>query len=178
MQINLEVIQVKNETKVGKNDKPYQVLEIAYKNLGDGKITAKKMTSYGEKSVYEAFVNAKSGEVFTVTSEKVGDFWEWKAVSQTPPGLGAGAGSINKPASMPSKSPVSTYETKEERAQRQVHIAKTSGLSNAITVLSIGAKTPPDTTQILALAQKFTDHILNLEFKDMNSDLDFDAEVQ
>ena len=50
----------------------------------------------------------------------------------------------------------SNFETPEERAKKQVYIVKQSSISNALVVLSVGAKAPPSAQSILDLAQIFT----------------------
>lgn len=177
MQLNVEVVQVKSETKMSKTGKAYQVLEIAYKDLKEGKFTAKKMTSYADKAVYDSFANAKQGDIFTVTSEKNGEYWEWTAVQQAAPGTTVAPATASKTTTI---APKSTYETPEERARRQVNIAKTSGISNAIALLSVGSKSAPSVADVLKTAQQFTDFILGVEppktLAEMESDMDFDLE--
>jgi hypothetical protein len=51
------------------------------------------------------------------------------------------------------------YETKEERLAKQNAIVRQSSLSNAIAVLTTGAKAPPSKEDIFALAQEFVDFV-------------------
>lgn len=53
----------------------------------------------------------------------------------------------------------STYETPEERAKKQVYIVRQSSLSNALTALAIGAKTPPKPDEVIELARKYEDYV-------------------
>ena len=57
------------------------------------------------------------------------------------------------------KSPVSQYETREERQVRQLHIVRQSSISNAVAALTPGAKAPLKAEDLVALAQEFVDFV-------------------
>jgi hypothetical protein len=73
----------------------------------------------------------------------------------------------------------SNYETKEERAARQVLIVKQSSLTNAVATLSPGAKAALDANAVIDLAQKYADWVFDKPesdktgFDDMGSDIPF-----
>lgn len=157
MEFQISVIQVDRQTKP--TDKgSYQQLELAYKNLGSGKLESKKIMSFVKpESVFKTLNESKMGDVFTITSEKneKTGYWDWKDAKQSAPGEGLSTKSVTV-----TPSAKSTYETPEERAKKQVFIVKQSSLSAAINLLSIGAKVPPSMDLIIQEAQKFTDWVL------------------
>lgn len=87
-------------------------------------------------------------------------FWDWESFQQGS-AMPNAAPSSASPFNKPSPAPKSTFETPEERAKKQVYIVKQSSLSAAISLLSVGAKTPPDSDAVIALAQKFTDFVFS-----------------
>jgi hypothetical protein len=156
MQLSIEVIQSK-VTSHPSSTGGYQKAEVTYKDLGSGKVAAKSVMSFKNPKVFAEMVNAKPGQTFSIDSEKEGQYWEWKSVN---PGVSV-AVSPGPPANKPTTNaaPKSNYETAEERAARQVLIVKQSSLSVAASVLSVGAKSPPNSDEVIALAQKFTDWV-------------------
>jgi hypothetical protein len=158
MQLSIEVIQSK-VTSHPSSTGGYQKAEVTYKDLGSGKVAAKSVMSFKNPKVFAEMVNAKPGQVFSVESEKEGQYWEWKSVGQG--GTPVPTQSLNIPPKKEgvNAAPKSNYETAEERAARQVLIVKQSSLSVAASVLSVGAKSPPNSDEVIALAQKFTDWV-------------------
>jgi hypothetical protein len=79
------------------------------------------------------------------------------AVTQPTPSQTSSAASTGTVAAKP----VSNYETKEERAARQVMIVRQSSLSNAVSTLSVGAKhlTP---SEVVAVAKEYERYVLGL----------------
>jgi hypothetical protein len=157
MNFNIETIQVKTESKPTAKGS-YMVAEITYKNLGSGKIEAKKVVSFANKEVYSTVSGAKQGDQFTVTSEKneKTGYWDWLSLQQAAPGASLPQPSKPNAAATPIKS---TYETPEERAKKQVYIVKQSSIGSAIQLLSVGAKTPPALDDVLSTAQKFFEFV-------------------
>lgn len=149
MAMNVEVLSVSVEDK-GK----YKMAEVAYKG-GDGKVTSKKLMSFNHPEVFKVFVDAKQGSVFTVESEKNDKgYWDWiSAVS------GVQAASKASPTSTGNVSPKSTYETAEERANRQVLIVRQSSLSNAIEFLGLNQKKIPTPQEVVEVATFFESYV-------------------
>lgn len=183
--MQIEILQVKVDTKANKNGGAYQLAEIAYKNLNDGKVGGKKLMSFKDPSVFSKLAEAKMGEVFEVKSEKIGEYWEWTHVSraiivsqQTSP-VGNTASESATTSSF-SKTPLrTTYETPEERAKKQVYIIKQSSVSSAIALLSVGAKLPPALSDVLKTAQEICNFVTTNKLEDMLDDIPFDIpEVQ
>ena len=135
MNFNINVLSTTIETKPTAKGS-YQVVEVAFKNLGSGKVESKKIMSFTDKAVFSAVSSAKAGDVFTITSEKneKTGYWDWTNVQQAAPGA-----TTPSPSAPAGKAPVqvkSTYETPEERAKKQVFIIKQSSLNNAIASLT------------------------------------------
>lgn len=117
------------------------------------------------------------GQTVEVENKKEGDFWQWVSINANT------ASTSQAPASAGSASPTrvtgSNYETKEERAARQVLIVKQSSLSNAVALASVGAKTPPKTEDVLELAQVLADWVFDAQeknpsgFDNMSDDIPF-----
>ncbi len=99
------------------------------------------------------------GQQVEVEQVKNGDFWEWKSITATP----ATAGLAPTTTSGVSRVTGSNYETRDERATRQVLIVKQSSLSAAVATLTPGAKAALDPKAVLALAQEYVDWVFITE---------------
>ena len=166
--MNVEVLSVSVEDK-GK----YKMAEVAYKG-SDGKVTAKKLMSFNYPDVFKVFADAKQGNVFSVESQKNDKgYWDWISAS-----IGAAAGPKAAPAPG-NTSPKSTYETAEERANRQVLIVKQSSLSNAIEFLGLNQKKIPSPQEVVEVASFFESYVFGKtskpevvdEFADLENDV-------
>lgn len=176
MNFNISVINVEKATATSKAGKPYQLVEISYKNLTSGKVEGNKVNQYSD--LYSTAAGMQAGEQYTITKEKVGEFWNWTKIVQAAPGTQLEAPSTKSPGGPAASTPVrSTYETPEERAKKQVYIVKQSSISAAIATLSVGAKAvKPD--DVITLAQQYTDFVFGTSkekvdlFNTPNDDLD------
>lgn len=148
--MQIEVLSVSVEDK-GK----YKMMEVAYKG-GDGKVTSKKVMSFGAAAdVFSKLSSAKQGDSFEIKSEKnEKGYWDW--ISIGPVGSG-GAVAAAKPAG--NASPKSTYETSEERANRQVLIVRQSSLSNAVDYLALNTKKVPSVQEVVEVAKFFESYV-------------------
>lgn len=154
MQITVIDVGTPN-THAAKNGRSYQSLEVTYKGV-DGKVGNKKLMSFTNPTVFKAAQEWSKGTVVDVTTQKDDQgYWQWT-------GLGTGESQV---AQSPSAAPAtrvtgSNYETKEERAERQKLIVRQSSLSNAIAILTVGAKEIKK-EQVLALASELNDWVFN-----------------
>ncbi len=150
MAINIEVIRVDVESK-GK----YNVATVAYKGP-DGKVDAKKLVSFANKSVYDLLKDAQSGDLFEVTSEKdTNGYWQWtsaNAVGKNTGGSSAPAGKVVQARS--------NFETPEERAARQVYIVRQSSINAAINFCTL-EKSKPTVEGILDTAKIFEQYVFS-----------------
>lgn len=155
--MNITILSVQSTTQTSKAGKPYQQLEVAFKNNTFGKIESKKLMPFGaNKAAFDALANAAVGSVFEVTVVKNdAGYNDWTACVQAAPG------SINNAAVTPAKPTAgnqvqvkSTYETPEERAKKQVYIIRQSSLSSAISMLTPGAKSPIKLSEVTDVADE------------------------
>ena len=156
--MQIQILSVNVTSKVSAKGKNFQNAEVAYKNYDSGKVESKNITQYSD--VFRVVTEAAPGQTFEVHTQKDdAGYWQWKTMKRVvltdPP---QGAASAPAPQSTGSYSKP-TYETPEERAQKQVYIVKQSSLSTAVAVLSIGSKTAPSKEQVLELAQTFSDWV-------------------
>lgn len=160
MILTIEVLNIASETKQSASGKPYVMLDVAFKNLQSGKIEGKKLVPFGDSEVvYKVFKDAKAGNTFEVELVKGEKYWNWTSAKQAVPSnvqAATGGNGVSKSVTIGK----STYETPEERAKKQVYIVKQSSIGSALELLSIAAKTPPSTQQVIDVAQVFTDWVL------------------
>lgn len=165
MKIKLMVTEVgQGTTKAGK---PYEFLEVTYKNLSfDNKTETKKVMPFGAKEVFNTLRNADPGQVFTLLREKDNaGYWQWIGITEgdTVIETTAPSGGGAKPATSAgaSQSPRSTYETPEERAKKQVYIVRQSSISAAIETLKTDKKVPT-VNEVLAVAKQYEAYVFGL----------------
>lgn len=182
--INITVVP--STTKAGK---PYEQLEVVYKDLSyNDTVKSKKIMPFGDsKNVFDALKGATNGQVFDVQVVKnQAGFNDW--IAATPGTAGAPSAASQPPAQAASRvSPVpaatpqraNTFETPEERAKKQVYIVRQSSLSAAIATLGVGAKSALKPADVIAVAKEYTDFVFDLYpapvdatgFDDMNDDV-------
>lgn len=151
--MKLSIISVNVTSKTSKNGKSYQSAEVVYKNTDSGKVENKNITQYSE--VFKQVADAQAGQVYNVQSTKDdAGYWQWVKFERVTGETGAVTAA---PAAAASKG---NWETSEERAARQVFIIKQSSLANAVATLAVGAKAAPNTEQVIAVAQAYTDWVL------------------
>lgn len=178
--MQIQVLSTSVVTLMSKANKPYQQLEVAFKNLTFGKVESKKLMPFGaQEGAFKALSGAKQGDVFEVTVVKnAAGFNDWTACVQAAPGSTpevATQGSINATGNNitggKSVQIKSTYETPEERAIKQRYIIKQSSLSGAINLLTVGAKSPPATEAVLALADTLVAYVMETPEQVVQGDL-------
>jgi len=175
MQIQILSTQINQaSTKTGK---PYEIVEVAYKNLTfQGKVEGRKIMPFGATaSAHAVLKNATAGQIYDVTVVKgESGYNDWTSVS---PSTGApAAGGSQAPTGLSTNKaaigPKSTYETPEERAQRQILIVRQSSVSAAVATLSVGAKAvkPAD---VIAVAKEYEAYVFGIgDVKGPSSDFD------
>jgi len=150
--MEIQIIAVSVEDK-GK----YQLCEVTYKS--DGQTKAKKLMSFGAgQGAYNTLKNAPAGSVWQVQSQKNDKgFWDWISVSQGASAPATNGG--NTVATPTSSSPRSTYETPEERANRQVLIVRQSSVSNSIEYFKLNPKRVPTVEEVLRTAEQIENYV-------------------
>jgi hypothetical protein len=173
--MNITILSVQTTTETAKSGKPYQQLQVAFKNNTFGKVESKKIMPFGaQKAAFDALANAPTGAVFEVTVVKNdAGYNDWTAVTATPPGsiVPVPPGSINKPTMGQTTQVKSTYETPAERAQKQIYIVKQSSIGSAIELLSVGAKSPPTVDAVLDTAQKLYGWVMSSPDQEVKQDV-------
>ena len=145
----------------------YQQLEVVYKNLSfQGKVESKKIMSFGTgASAFQTLSTAAGNSIWEITvvkNDKGYNDWTGVAHSDASTGEAASASSTAGMISKPNATPRSTYETPEERAQRQVLIVRQSSLSSAVATLTVGAKLAPKPAEVIAVAQAYEAYVFGI----------------
>lgn len=160
--MQIQIIATSVETKPTSKGS-YQQLEVTYKNLTyQGKVESKKLMSFGANaSAFTALSDASAGSQWNVTVVKNAQGYnDWTAVSPT---TAADPATPSKPP-IPEKTQMgrSTYETPEERAQRQILIVRQSSLASAVATLTVGAKSlkPED---VVAVAKQYENYVFDIK---------------
>jgi hypothetical protein len=145
-------------THASANGRSYEMIEVAYKNE-NGQIQQKKLMSFKNPDVYKQALTWEKGATVHIQAEKnEKGYWEWIGLGDVPVASAS-------PSSQPSKSNSNTrvtgsnYETKEERAVRQVMIVRQSSISSAISALT-ASNNVPSSNDILSLAKEFEDYVM------------------
>jgi len=150
MLINIIDVGAPN-THAAKNGRSYQSLEVTYKDE-QAQTKTKKLMSFSNPSVFNHIKDLTKGDQINLRTEKdAAGYWQWiglegdKTVAtetKTTPQTGGRVTGSN-------------YETKEERAARQVLIVRQSSLSSAVELLGPGKSVE----EVLAIAKQFEDYV-------------------
>jgi hypothetical protein len=145
----------------------YQTADVAYKNNSfQGKVEGKKVMSFGAtKNAFTSLSTATPGQTYEVEIVKNDKGYnDWINLA---PAVAGAASPVATPAagkaSSPAASPRSTYETPEERAQRQVMIVRQSSLSTAVASLAVGGKSALKPIDVVNTAKQFEAYVLGTE---------------
>jgi len=178
MQFQIEVLSVQSSTKPTKSGS-YVQLDVAYKRLDTGKVEGKKVMSFASKDAYAALQHATTGNHYQITTEKVGEYWQWIAVERVSNDARVPSSDAVPAKSVGNASPKSTYETPEERAKKQVYIIRQSSLSTAVDTLAVGvSKGSLNPDDVLALAQRYVDFVFDNNTKVPSMDIgDMDDDI-
>lgn len=143
-------------TKTSTNGRQYQEIELTFKD-DQGKTGSRKILSF-TTDIYKAVQGLQRGASVNVNrqkNDKTG-YWDWISFGEAPAGQVTSA-----PATGGSTKVVgSNYETKEERAARQVMIVRQSSLSTAVAALTVGAKGSLKASDIIPLAKELEGYVL------------------
>jgi len=161
-------------TKASSNGRSYQEIEITYKTE-NGQVANKKLMSFSNPSVFNHIKGLAKGEVVSVTTVKnAKGFWDWTGIGNEGD---APVATQSKPATAQAGGRVtgSNYETKEERAARQVFIIRQSSLSTAVELLGQGKSVD----EVIATAKQFEAYVFSkdpnptkeVNFDDLEDDI-------
>jgi hypothetical protein len=122
-----------NFEKVSKGKANWEKAVVTYE--GDQGEKKQNLVSFKNPAVFAKLRELSEGDVIDVKLQKDGDFWQWAEITK----LGANSASNARPLPTGGKAPTSNYETKEERAARQILIVRQNALTNAVTRAGVGA---------------------------------------
>jgi hypothetical protein len=122
----------------------------------NGQARQQKIMSFANPEVFKKVQEMVGQNVEVEVAKNDSGFSEWKSISAGTASTPASSGAA--PATRVSGS---NYETKEERAARQVLIVKQSSLSAAVASLTPGAKAALDSASVIKLAQEYTDWVFD-----------------
>jgi hypothetical protein len=142
----------------------YQSIEVTYKGE-DSKVGSKKLMSFANPTVFNAAKTWAKGDTVNIRTEKLPGkdgqlYWQWTGIDTGDAPVGAPSQTTGATPTS-SRPAVSNYETREERAARQILIVRQSTLSNAIALLTTGAKAPPSNADVFKLADELQTYIFN-----------------
>lgn len=169
--MQIEIVNVVENTKTNKAGKSYTELEVIYKN-DEGKAQTKKIMSFSNPSVYKAVKATNAGDKLEVTTQKDDNgYWQWT-------GVGGEVKTVSGASSTPTATKVvgSTYETKEERAVKQKYIVRQSSLTTAIEIMKVGAKNL-DKYEVIALAEELESWVFRNDTVKLGSIDEMDSDV-
>lgn len=158
--MQIQIIATSVETKPTAKGS-YQLLEVTYKNLTyQGKTESKKVMSFGANATaFKALADAQPGSVWEVTVVKNSQGYnDWTAVA---PSHASAAAQPSPAKSTPATR--SSYETPEERAQRQVYIIRQSSIASAVNILGAGAKAPLKVAEVLDVAKQLENYVMDIK---------------
>lgn len=163
-EICIEVKSVDLVKATTKTNKPYEFVDLMYKNKSfQDKVEGKKVMPFGNKEVFDVLKNSEKGDVFFIGRTKNADgFWDWDKISAESNSYKQ----VEEVGHPISKSPVSksvssggNWETAEDRAKKQVYIIRQSSLTNAVNTL-VGNVNPDD---VKVTAQTYINFVLGID---------------
>ena len=165
----ITIVNVEITSRAGAaGKKGYEQAEVVYKQEYNGKqdVKTKKIMSFANPAVFAAIKAAKTGEVYEVTQVKEGEFWQWTNIVKSNGEISSSGSSASQPATAAPKATVNggfnrDFETKEERTARQQLIVRQSSLGHAVSILTTGAKTPPNVNDVKKLADELVAYVYN-----------------
>ena len=161
-EICIEVKSVDIIKAVTTTNKPYEFIDLMYKNKSfQDKVEGKKVMPFGNKEVFDTLKSANKGDIFYIGRTKNTEgFWDWDKIStESNSGYKEEVGHpISKsPASKPATN--NSWESTEERAKKQIYIIRQSSLTNAVNTL-VGNINPED---VKVTANNYIDFVLGID---------------
>ena len=163
--MKIKIIAVEIGKGTCKTNKPYEFLDVTYKNLSFDKTETKKVMPFGAKEVFATLKAAQNGEVYTLQREKdEAGYWQWIGIVAGDVELETtNAPSTGTPAPAKSSTPAkSTFETPEERAKKQVYIVRQSSVASAVDLLKTEKKVPT-VAEVIEAAKQFEAYVFGVE---------------
>lgn len=169
--LRIQVIGTSNEF-VSKGKNGYNKLTVTYKNLATNKIEVKNVMDFASQEVYDKLKDVEKDTVLAVTSEKIGDYWQWTEVARddgpvpeataTPPSRstpGAKTGSWEEKNAL-------DRERFEFDKEKQQLIIRQSSLSAAVT---LGVANKMGSDAVLQIAEQFEKWVTRKDLGDLKA---------
>jgi hypothetical protein len=153
MQVTIKSVDVE---WVGEGRKKYGKATVNYAYNGEAR--RQNVMSFSNPDVFKKVQELQGQTVEVEVGKNDKGYSEWRSITASGAASAAPATGVTSNATRVSGS---NYETKEERAARQVLIVKQSSLSSAVATLSPGAKTALDANAVIELAQKYADWVFD-----------------
>ena len=154
MQLSVRILDVQIETrKTAKSS--YKIATVEYKDLKDGKTGSRKVMSFGASEAAFGFLvgHEVNGNEYTVTAEKINDFWNWIKVEE-----GTNGGSAPSTTSSGSgNSILSGTSARTGDAERQQLIVRQNALTNAIKYFEVTGNKKATINDVATIVQQFAD---------------------
>jgi len=157
--MQITIIDVSQNTLASKTGKTFEQLEVAYKN-DQGQTQSKKLVSFSNPEVFKVAKTWEKGAVVdirAIKNEKTG-YWDWVGFGQGDAPVATTTGST-----APTRVTGSTYETKEERAARQILIVRQSSISSAVELVAATSTEPSTVENVIAIAKQFEEYVFGQE---------------
>lgn len=148
---------VKATTKTGK---PYEFIDLMYKNKSfQDKVEGKKVMPFGNKEVFETLKNSDKGNIFYIGRTKNSDgFWDWDKIADGPVEKEE-VGHKEQSGKAAPTNKTTPWETPEDRAKKQLYIIRQSSLTNAVNTL-VGNVNPE---KVKDTAQNYINFVLGID---------------
>lgn len=169
-------------THTAKNGRSYQSMEVTFKNDA-GDVKSKKLMSFANADVFKSAQTWEKGTTVNVDAQKDDNgYWQWVGILD---GASAPVGEVKeasasvelntpKPAPKSTRVTGSNYETKDERAERQVMIIRQSSLANAVATLALDKDKGASPEDVMRLAKVYEEYVLGTKpasVEDMMDDI-------
>lgn len=174
--INIEVLSTQVQQKKNSKGGTYEEMTVAHR-LDDGQIVGFKLFDFAcPPGVWNTLKGAPTGSFFSVDREKdkSGKYWQWVGIHRQDAPSAASMASQTSNVGMiqggvrpvPTKP---TYETPEERAQKQVYIIRQSSIASAVDLLKDHGK-QPNVDEVIKVARAFEAYVFGNTIEDLVSD--------
>lgn len=149
-------VQIRNVNVewAGEGRKKYGKATVEYTHNGEAR--RQNVMSFSNPDVFKKVQELTGQTVEVEVGKNDKGYSEWRSVTV---GASNASNAPSPAATGTTRVSGSNYETKEERAARQVLIVKQSSLSSAVATLSPGAKAALEPNVVLELAQKYADWV-------------------
>jgi hypothetical protein len=162
MQVNIVNVNVEN---VVKGRSRYSKATVQY--TWNGEARSQSIMSFSNPSVFKEVQELVGQTVEVETGKNDAGFTEWRSIKRV-----GDAGSAQQGVPAATGAPAtrvsgSNYETRDERAARQVLIVRQSSLGAAVESLTPGAKAALDPKAVIEVAKQFEEYVFATNEEDV-----------